>query len=284
MNRRGFVRRRIVSFVMLFGAGVTTVLAIVPLISTLAFVIGKGLPALNLDLFTQLPAPVGEPGGGIAQSIVGSFIVLGLAALIGVPVGVGAGVYLAEFGQNRLGGVIRFMSDVLTGIPSIIVGIFVYVMIVVTMRSFSALAGGAALAVIMIPVIARTTEEMVRLVPMSLREAGLALGVPYWRVVMDIVLRSARGGIITGVMLSVARAAGETAPLLFTAGISAYWPSGLVEPIDTMPVRIFTYAVSPYDDWHAKAWAGALVLVSLVLLLSILARLFTRGRIVVWRR
>lgn len=269
---------------MLFGAGATTVVAIVPLISTLAFVVGKGLPALNLTLFTRLPAPVGEPGGGIAHSIVGSFIVLGLAGLIGIPVGVGAGVYLAEFGRNRLGGAIRFMSDVLTGIPSIIVGIFVYVVMVVTMRSFSALAGGVALAVIMIPVVARTTEEIVRLVPMSLREAGLALGVPYWRVVLDIVLRSARGGIITGVMLSVARAAGETAPLLFTAGMNTYWPSGLIAPIDTIPVRIFTYAVSPYDDWHAQAWAGALLLVSMVLALSILARLFTRGRIVVWRR
>lgn len=271
-------RRRIASAVMLAGAAAATVVAVIPLISTLTFVVSRGLPALSLEFLTGLPKPVGEPGGGMGNAILGTFTVLGLAALFGLPVGIGAGVYLAEFGRNRFGAAVRFGADVLTGVPSIVVGIFVYVLVVLAMGGFSALAGGVALAIIMVPIVSRTTEEMLRLVPMSLREAGLALGVPYWRVVLDVVLRAARGGIITGVMLAVARAAGETAPLLFTAFNNRFWQSGLAEPISTLPVQIFTYAVSPFDEWHAQAWAGALVLLMIVLGLSILARVFTAGR------
>lgn len=263
---------------MLAGAGITTAIALVPLVSTLRYVIAQGLPALSLEFLTSLPKPVGEPGGGMGNAIVGSFIVVGLAALVGLPVGLGAGIYLAEFGHNRFGGLVRFVADVLMGVPSIVVGIFIYVVVVLAMKGFSALAGGLALAVIMIPVVARTTEEMVKMVPLSLREAGLALGVPYWRVVLDIVLRAARGGIITGVMLATARIAGETAPLLFTAFNSRFWQAGLDKPISTLPVQIFTYAIAPYRDWQAQAWAGALVLVTLVLGLSVLARAFAARR------
>lgn len=278
------LRRRVTSAVMLAGAGVSTLIAVIPLFSTLAFVISRGLPALDLAFLTQLPKPVGETGGGMANAILGSFIVVGLALVVGLPVGLGAGIYLAEFGRNRMGDAVRFVADVLTGVPSIIVGIFVYTLVVVPMKGFSALAGGLALAVILIPIVTRTTEEMLRLVPVSLREAALALGAPYRRVVTDVVLRGARGGIVTGVMLGVARIAGETAPLLFTALNSSLWPTGLGDRIATLPVQIFTYAITPYDELHAKAWAGALVLVLLVLSLSLLARLFTGGRKVVWRR
>lgn len=276
--------RRLVSAVMLAGAGVTTIIAVIPLFSTLFFVARMGLPALNLEFLTQLPKPVGEPGGGMANAIAGSLLVVALAVAVGLPIGLGAGIYLAEFGRNRFGEAVRFVADVLTGVPSIIVGIFIYTLVVVPMKGFSALAGGLALAVILIPIVTRTTEEMLRLVPVSLREAGLALGAPYWRVVLKVVLRGARGGIVTGVMLGVARIAGETAPLLFTALNSSLWPTGLGERVSTLPVQIFTYAITPYDELHAKAWAGAMVLVLLVLGLSLVARLFAGGRRVVWRR
>lgn len=276
--------RRFISAMALAGAGGATLLAILPLFSTLFFVIGKGLPALSADFFTQLPKPVGEPGGGMANAILGSFIVIGIASAIGLPVGIGAGVYLAEYGRNRLGATVRFTADVLTGVPSIVVGIFVYVLVVLTMHRFSALAGGLSLAVIMIPIVARTTEEMLRLVPVSLREAGLALGAPEWRVITGIVLRAARGGIVTGVMLAVARVAGETAPLIFTALNNSFWPAGLDQPVATLPVQIWTYATQPFEALQAQAWAGSTVLVLLVLSLSLFARFFTGGRRVVWRR
>ncbi len=263
---------------MLGGAAVCTVISLIPLLSTLKFVMGKGLPALDLEFLTSLPKPVGEPGGGMGNAIVGSLIVVGLACAVGLPVGVGAGIYLAEFGRNRFGGLVRFVADVLTGVPSIVAGVFVYVVVVLAMKGFSALAGGLALAVIMIPVVTRATEEMLLMVPVSLREAGLALGVPYWRVVLDVVLRAARGGIVTGVMLAVARIAGETAPLLFTSFNNRFWHAGLDKPIATLPVQIYTYAISPFEEWHAQAWAGALVLVALVLSLSILARVFAARR------
>ena len=254
---------------------VCTAIAVVPLLSVLIYVTGKGLEGLSWSFFTSLPKPVGEPGGGMANAIVGTLELVGLASLIGVPFGVLAGVYLAEFGAGRFARVVRFSADVMTGVPSIVVGIFVYTLIVLTMRRFSVIAGALALAIIMLPVVTRTTEELLRLVPDSLREAALALGVPRWRAILRVVLRTAAPGIATGVMLAVARVAGETAPLLFTAFNNRFWNEGLTQPIASMPVQIFTFAVAPYEDWHRQAWAGALVLVAIVLLCSLAARVAT---------
>lgn len=256
-----------------------TVVAVVPLLSVLVYLVVQGIGGLDLSFFIGLPRPVGEAGGGMANAIVGSLILVGLASLLGVPVGVLAGVYLAEFGNNRLGKLIRFSADVMTGVPSIVVGIFVYALIVLAMRRFSAIAGGVALAILMLPTITRTTEELLRLVPDTLREAALALGVARWRATLRVVLRTAAPGIATGIMLAVARVAGETAPLLFTAFNNRFWSSGLDEPIASLPVQIFTYSVAPYEDWHRQAWSAALVLVLLILLLNLAARLLTRQRL-----
>ena len=255
-----------------------TLLAILPLASVLTYVAAKGLGGLNWAFFSELPRPVGEAGGGFGNAVLGSTVLVGLACAFGIPIGVLAGVYLAEFGNNRFGRVVRFCADVMSGVPSIAVGIFVYTLIVLWTRHFSALAGGIALGILMLPTITRTTEELLKLVPDSLREAGLALGVPRWRVILRVVLRTGAPGIATGVMLAVARAAGETAPLLFTAFGNRFWSTSLDKPIGSLPVQIFTYAVSPYDDWHRQAWAAALVLVALVLLLNIGARLVTASR------
>lgn len=283
--RNGSLRwRRLVNNAALAGAAAATLLAVVPLVGTVYFVVVRGLPALNIEFLTQLPRPVGEPGGGVGNAIVGSLTVIGLASLLSVPVGVGAGIYLSEFGRNRFGSLVRFVADVLTGVPSIVIGIFIYIMVVLRMKHFSALAGGLALAVIMVPIVTRTTEEMLRLVPVTLREAALALGAPYWKVVTGVALRSARGGIITGVMLAVARVAGETAPLLMTALNNNFWHRGITDQVSTLPVVVFTYATTPFEDLNAKAWAASLVLLAMVLGLSLLARLFTGGRRVVWRR
>ncbi len=260
------------------GCVVATLLAIVPLASVLAYVAAKGLGGLSWSFFAELPRPVGEAGGGFGNAILGSLILVGLACLGAIPAGVLAGVYLAEFGDNRFGHAVRFSADVMSGVPSIAVGIFVYTLVVLSMRSFSALAGSIALAILMLPTIMRTTEELVKLVPDSLREAGLALGVPKWRVILRVVLRTGASGIATGVMLAVARAAGETAPLLFTAFNNRFWSTSLDKPIGSLPVQIYTYAVSPYDEWHRQAWAAALVLVSLVLVLNVAARLLTYSR------
>ncbi|MGI9952971.1 phosphate ABC transporter permease PstA [Moorellaceae bacterium AZ2] len=253
-----------------------TVVALIPLGSILFYVAAKGLPAVNLDFFTQLPTAVGEPGGGLANAIVGTIILVLLAGAMAIPLGILTGIYLAEFGKGRLAWAVRFMCDVLTGVPSIIVGIVVYGTVVLAMKRFSALAGGIALAIIMLPLVARTTEEMLRLVPQNLREASLALGATQGRTVKSVVLRSAMGGIITGVMLATARIAGETAPLLFTALNSRYWPTGLGERIASLPVYIFTYSTTPYEDLHRLAWGAALVLVAMVLATSIAARLAAR--------
>jgi len=272
-------RRRKLLDVLARGACVAaTLLAILPLASVLTYVAAKGLGGLSWSLFTELPRPVGEAGGGFGNALLGSLLLVGLACAVGIPVGVLAGVYLAEFGENRFGKAVRFCADVMSGVPSIAVGIFVYTLIVLSMRRFSALAGGIALGILMLPTITRTTEELLRLVPDSLREAGLALGVPRWRVILSVVLRTGAPGIATGVMLAVARAAGETAPLLFTAFNNRFWSMNLNQPIGSLPVQIFTYAVSPYDEWHAQAWAAALVLVAMVLLLNIGARLLTATR------
>ena len=252
---------------------------ILPLVLIFGFLLWQGASAINVDFFTHLPKPVGEVGGGMANAIIGTLILLGLASLLGLPIGILGGVYLAESRDRRLPWIVRFLADVLNGVPSIVIGIFAYTLVVLPMRRFSAVAGGVALAVIMLPIVVRTTEEMVRLVPASLREAGLALGVPEWKVVLRVVLPTARAGIVTGAMVAVARVAGETAPLLFTAFGNRFWHQGLDQPIAALPLQIFAYAIAPYDDWHRQAWAGALVLIVLVLVVSLMARLVTRGRV-----
>jgi len=252
---------------------------ILPLVLIFGFLLWQGASAINVDFFTHLPKPVGEVGGGMANAIIGTLILLGLASLLGLPIGILGGVYLAESRDRRLPWIVRFLADVLNGVPSIVIGIFAYTLVVLPMRRFSAVAGGVALAVIMLPIVVRTTEEMVRLVPASLREAGLALGVPEWKVVLRVVLPTARAGIVTGAMVAVARVAGETAPLLFTAFGNRFWHQGLDQPIAALPLQIFAYAIAPYDDWHRQAWAGALVLIGLVLVVSLMARLVTRGRV-----
>jgi phosphate transport system permease protein len=268
--------RKLTNQVMLTLAALCAGAAIFTLITILGYVMVNGLSALNLDFFTQLPKPVGEPGGGMANAIVGSFALVGLACLVGLPIGIMGGIYLSEFGEGRLGTIVRFISDVMLGVPSIVIGIFVYVLLVIPLHSFSALAGGVALGLIMIPLITRTTEEMLKLVPRSLREASLALGIPRWRTILGVVLPSAGGGIATGVLLALARISGETAPLLFTALSSRFWHSGLGDPIASLTVYIYTYAISPFADWHAQAWGAALVLLVLILILNIAARFFIR--------
>lgn len=251
---------------------------VLPLLLVFGFLVYQGASALNVAFVTQLPKPVGEPGGGMANAIVGSLLLLALASCLGLPLGILGGIYLTESKDRGLPWLIRFVADVLNGVPSIVIGIFAYTVIVLPMRRFSALAGGFALAVIMLPIVLRTTEEMMRLVPASLREAALALGLPEWKVILRVVLPTARAGIITGVMVAIARVAGETAPLLFTAFGNRFWHQGLDQPIAALPLQIFAYAIAPYDDWHRQAWAGALVLILLVFLVSLAARLATRGR------
>jgi len=253
--------------------------AIVPLALVLTYVTIQGISGLNWSFFTQLPKPVGETGGGMANAIFGTLEIVGLASAIGVPIGIFAGIYLAEFGNNRLGKTVRFAADVMSGVPSITVGLFVYGIIVLRTRQFSAWAGAVALAVLMLPTVTRTSEELLRLVPDALREAALGLGVSRWRATLRIVLRTAAPGIATGVMLAVARVAGETAPLLFTAFGNRFWATSINQPTASLPVQIYTYAVSPYDDWHQQAWTAALVLVVLVLLLNVSARWVLRQRV-----
>jgi len=270
--------RRGINVVMACLTALSAFIVILPLILILTFLVYRGASAINLDFFTQLPKPVGEPGGGMANAIVGTLTLVGLASCLGLPLGILGGIYLAESRDRRLPWMIRFLADVLNGVPSIVVGIFAYTIVVLPMRHFSALAGGFALAVIMLPIVLRTTEELVRLVPASLREAALALGIPEWKVMLRVVLPTARAGIITGIMVSVARIAGETAPLLFTAFGNRFWHHGLFQPIAALPLQIFSYAIAPFDDWHRQAWAGALVLIVLIFSSSLVARIVTRGR------
>jgi phosphate transport system permease protein len=272
-------RRRRMNRVMSVVAFLASALVVCPLLLIFGFLLYQGLSAISVGFFIHLPKPVGEPGGGVANAIVGSLIMVGLACGFGLPVGVLGGVYLAESRDSRLPWLVRFLADVLNGVPSIVFGIFAYTMFVLPMRRFSALAGGFALGLIMLPIVLRTTEEMVRLVPSSLREAGLGLGLPQWKVMLRIVLPAARAGIVTGVIVAVARIAGETAPLLFTALGNRFWHQGLAQPIAALPLQIYAYAIAPYDDWHRQAWAGALVLITLVFLASLAARLATRGRL-----
>ncbi|HYP99262.1 MAG TPA: phosphate ABC transporter permease PstA [Polyangiaceae bacterium] len=274
-----YARRRLVDVVVRSACVVATLIALVPLISVLYYVTRRGIGGINLAFFTELPKPVGESGGGMANALAGTLKLVFLACVFGIPPGVMAGMYLAEFGESRFGKLVRFSADVMSGVPSITVGIFVYALIVLQAKHFSAFAGGIALAVLMLPTVTRTTEELLRLVPESLREAALGLGVPKWRATLRVMLRTAAPGIATGVMLAVARVAGETAPLLFTAFSNPFWSSGVNEPTASLPMNIYNYAVSPYEEWHRQAWAAALVLLILVLLLNISARLLVRYRV-----
>jgi phosphate transport system permease protein len=255
-----------------------TLAVLTPLGMIFVHILKMGASSISLDFFTQIPKPTGETGGGMANGLAGSAIMIAMASLVGLPVGVLGAVYLVEFGGGRMATAIRFAADVLAGVPSIITGMVAYTMLVVPMKGFSALAGSVALAMIMIPIVLRTTEEQLKLVPGTLREASLALGVPFWRTSLQVTLSSARTGIITGVLLAIARIAGETAPLLFTALGNQFWSRNLTEPMAAIPLQIFNFAISPYEDWHRLAWAGALVLVVIMFTLSLAARYFGRQK------
>ena len=254
------------------------ILVIAPLGLVFFHLLVNGASSVNWDFFTKLPAPVGAVGGGMANAIVGSLELLALAGVIGIPIGVLGGVYLAEYGSARINSILRFLADVLNGVPSITWGVVVYGLVVLRFKGFSAYAGGLALGLIMIPLILRTTEEVVLLVPNGYREAALALGVSRWKTIVHIVMKTASRGIITGILLALARVGGETAPLLFTAFGNRFWNHSLSQPIAALPLQIFTYAISPYDDWHRQAWAGALVLVTGVFCVNVMVRILTRGR------
>jgi phosphate transport system permease protein len=258
------LRRRVVNGVVTFAAVGAVILVLTPLVAVFGYLVYRGIGSVNWAFLTQTPKPVGEAGGGMANAIAGSAFILLIASVIGVPFGIGAGIYLAEYGQNRFGDVIRFTADVLNGVPSIVIGIVAYGIVVLAQGHFSALAGGVALSLMMIPTISRTTEEMLLLVPNSLREASYGLGISRWRTTLSITLRTATSGVITGVMLAFARVAGETAPLLFTAFGNQYWNFKMEQPTAALPLQIFTYAISPFDEWHRQAWAGALVLIVLI--------------------
>ncbi|HYC50331.1 MAG TPA: phosphate ABC transporter permease PstA [Gemmatimonadaceae bacterium] len=272
-------RRRVVNGIMTGVIGLAAVITTLPLLFILFHLVREGSSAVSVDFFTRMPKPPGEAGGGMANAIVGSLIIIGVACGIGLPIGVGAGLYLAEFKGTRIANAVRFLADVLNGLPSIVLGIFAWQFLVKPLGHFSALAGGVALAAMMIPMITRTTEEMVRLVPTSLKEAAMALGYSRARTAMTVVLRTATAGIVTGVLVSVARIAGETAPLLFTALGNQFWSLRLDQPIAALPLQIFVYSNSPYDDWRQLAWAGSLVLIAVVFIISVAARFATRSRV-----
>jgi phosphate transport system permease protein len=276
VNRRAL--RRAVSHLMVGLMVLAVVVALLPLFFILADLVAKGAGSLSLDFFTRMPAPAGESGGGVAHAIVGTLLIVGMASLMGLPIGIAAGIYCAEFPGSRLTWLTRFVADVMNGTPSIVVGVFAWAWIVATQKHFSALAGSAALAMLMIPMVLRTTEEMIKLVPNSLREAALALGYSRWRTSLSIVLRTTLPGIVTGGLLAVARIAGETAPLLFTALGSQYLSFDVNQPMAALPLTVFTYATGPYEEWHRNAWAAALVLILVVLVLSVGARLAIRRR------
>jgi len=258
------LRRRGMNGFVTLAAGAAVVLVLLPLGAIFAYLIYKGVGAINWAFLTQTPKPVGEAGGGMANAIAGSVYILMIASVMGVPIGIGAGIFLAEYGRNRLGDLIRFTADVLNGVPSIVVGIVAYGIVVLGQGHFSALAGGVALAIMMIPTITRTTEEMLLLVPHAVREAAYGLGVSRWRTTLSITLRTATSGVITGVMLAFARVAGETAPLLFTAFGNQYWNWKMNQPTAALSLQVYTYAISPFDEWHRQAWAGALILIVLI--------------------
>jgi len=276
--RRTLARRRVVNVVMVGVTCAAALLATLPLLFILGHLVQEGASSISADFFTRMPTPVGEPGGGMANAIAGTLLLIAIASVVGLPIGIGAGLYLAERRGAKLATLVRFLSDVLNGLPSIVIGIFAWEFLVRPVGHFSALSGGVALGAMMIPLVTGATEEMIRLVPVSLREAALALGYPRWRTSLTIVLRTAMPGIVTGALVAVARIAGETAPLLFTAFGNQFWSVSLTQPTAALPLQIFNYAISPYDEWHTLAWAGALVLVGIVLVISLIARLATRAR------
>lgn len=270
-------RRRLVSAIMTSFTGLCTLLAVGILLLILSYIAVRGIGSLSFRFLIESPRPVGE-GGGIGNAILGSVVLLALSSVIGLPIGIAVGIYLSEIGKGRFAGAVRFIVDTLTGIPSIVTGVFIYAVMVLPMKQFSALAGGVSLALIMVPIVARTTEEMLKLVPHSLREGALALGAPQWRVILGVILPAAAPGIATGAMLAIARVSGETAPLLFTAFGSRFFSYYLDQPIASLTVQIYNYAISPYDEWHAQAWAATLVLMTLILGINIIVRFLTRKR------
>lgn len=263
LQRISWTRRLTDYAVTTFAVG-ASIVVVIPLLAIFGYVVMKGIGSINWAFLTQTPKPVGEAGGGMANAVIGSGIILLLASAVGIPLGVGAGVYLAEFGRNKFGNAVRFVADVLNGVPSIVVGIAVYGLIVIRQKHFSALAGGVALGIMMIPTVSRATEEMLLMVPRTIREAAWGLGVPNWRTTLSVSLKTAQAGVITGIMLAFARAAGETAPLLFTAFGNQFWNLNVNQPTAAVPLQVFVYAISPFDEWHRQAWAGALVLIVLI--------------------
>jgi phosphate transport system permease protein len=274
MNRTA--RRKALSAVVVVLCGAAVIVALIPLFFVFAYVLQKGFSSLNWDFFTKMPKPVGEPGGGMANAMLGTLYLIAIASAIAVPVGIIAGVYLSEYGKRPFAGIVRFTADVLNGVPSIVIGIFAYGLAVLPVKHFSALAGGLALGFMMIPIITRTTEELLNLVPGTLREGALALGATRARAAFSVMVPAALPGIMTGILVALARIAGETAPLLFTSFNNRYFSARLDQPISSLTVQVYTYAISPYDDWHRQAWAGALVLVAFVFIFSVLARVVTR--------
>ncbi len=271
-NQHLSLRRKLVNYFFTGMAAGLSVVVVGTLVAIFAYLVLKGAGSLNWDFITKTPKPVGEVGGGMANAIVGSLIILGIGSLFGLPIGVGAGIYLAEYGRNRMGQLVRFTADVLNGVPSIVIGLVAYSLVVLTQHHFSALSGGVALGIMMIPVVTRTTEEMLLLVPQAVREAAFGLGISQWRTTISVTLATARAGIITGIMLAFARVAGETAPLLFTAFGNQFWSISPNQPIAALPLQIFAFAISPYDDWHRQAWAGALTLVIIIVGTTALVR------------
>ncbi len=273
-----FYRRKTTNVVMMSLSLLAALITILPLVFIFYYTIRQGIAHLNIDFFTKLPTPVGESGGGMVNAIVGTLILIAIGGGIGIPVGILTGTYLSEFGRNKFGAAVRFFTDVLSGVPSIVIGVVAYTLVVIPMKHFSALAGGVALAILMIPTIIRTTEEMTKLVPQSYREAGLALGIPKWKTTLMIVLKTAWKGIATGILLGLSRAAGETAPLLFTALSNRFWSTNVFQPIASLTVYIYLYASAPYKDWNDQAWTAALVLIILISLLSLVFRFITRSK------
>ena len=271
-----YYRRKAVSAIMMTLSVASALVAVGLLAVIFGYTLMQGIGSLNLDFFIEMPAPVGEPGGGMANALAGTGILIGLGSLIGLPTGIMAGIYLAEHGDNPFGSIVRFMADVLSGVPSIVVGVVAYILVVLPMKHFSAIAGGVALAILMIPTVTRTTEEMIRLVPGSYREASLALGIPRWKTTVSIIFPAALKGITTGILLSIARAAGETAPLLFTALGNRFWSTAIDQPMASLTVFIYDYAKAPFADWNRQAWAAAFVLIALIFIISLVFRMVTR--------
>jgi len=278
VNPKIYFWRKIKSTLITSLSVLSVLLSIIPLFLIFFYTLAQGLSAINIDFFIHMPKPVGETGGGMANAIAGTAILLGLGCAFGLPISIFTGIYLAEYGNNTFGKAVRFLADVLSGVPSIVVGVVAYMLVVIPMKQFSALAGGVALAIIMIPTATRTTEEMIKLIPNSYREAALALGLPQWKTTLKIILPAALKGITTGILLAIARAAGETAPLLFTALGNRFWSTDIGHPIASLTVFIFDYAKAPFDDWNTQAWGAAFVLILLIFIVNIVFRIVTRGK------